>query len=123
MSTDYISMTCLCAATIERVAVRAPCPIGRPVWTGNNYDITVGVAHPALPVIGAAVTVRRVSMPGQNDLDSHFRGSQQDFIEIFDLEPQQDAVSIRFVVAISNRAVMMVNLEAVELKNKLAIRG
>ena len=62
-------------------------------------------------------------MPGQNDLDSHFCCPQKDLIEIFDLEPEQDAVSIRLVVAISNRAVMVVNLEAVELKNELAIRG
>ena len=33
------------------------------------------VSHPALPIIGTALTIRRVSMLGHDDLNAHFRSA------------------------------------------------
>lgn len=61
-------------------------------------------------------------MPRHYDLDAHFGRALQDRFEIFDLEPEQYPVSIRLVITIRNRAVMVFHFEAVQLKNQLAIR-
>ena len=60
-------------------------------------------------------------MPGHDDLDAHFGGALDDRVKIVNLEPQQYAVSIWLVVTIGDRAVMVFNFEAVQLKHKLAI--
>jgi hypothetical protein len=101
--------------------VRMPRSVGRSVWTGNDYDIAVGVTHPALPVIRPAVTVRRVSMPRHDNLDTHFSRPLHDRFKIVHLEPQQHPISIWPIVAIADRAVMMFHFEAVQLKDKLPI--
>jgi hypothetical protein len=58
-------------------------------------------------------------MGRDDNLDAHFGGALHERLKIVDLEPQQQPVSIRFVVAIGNRAVMVFYLEAVQLKHKL----
>ena len=52
-------------------------------------------------------------MPRQDGFDAHFRGALHDRVKVVDLEPQQHAVAIRLVMAIANRTVMVVHLEAV----------
>jgi hypothetical protein len=61
-------------------------------------------------------------MPGNYNLDAHFNGALHDCFKIIDLEPEQYPVSVRLVITIANRAVIMFNLEAVQLQNKLPIR-
>lgn len=102
--------------------VRTPRSIGRSVWTGNDYDIAVQVPHPALPVIRPAVTIWRVSVPGHNNLDTHFSGALHDCVKIVDLEPEQHPISVWPVIAIADRTVMVFHFEAVQLKDKLPIR-
>jgi len=60
-------------------------------------------------------------MPGQHDFDAHFSGALQDRVKIVHFEPEQDAVSIRLVIAVANRAMVVFNFETVQLKNQLAI--
>jgi hypothetical protein len=60
-------------------------------------------------------------MAGHDNLDAHFGGALHGRLKIVDLEPQQHAVSIWFVIAIGNRAVMVFYFEAVQLKDKLTI--
>jgi len=101
---------------------RTPCSAGRSVRTGNHYDIAIRVAHPALPVIRSAVAIRRISMPGHDDLHAHFSGALHDRVKVVYLEPQQYAVSVWLVITIADRAVMVFYFKAVQLKDKLAIR-
>jgi hypothetical protein len=60
-------------------------------------------------------------MPGQDDFHAHFGGALHDRVEIVDLEPQQNTVSIWLVITISDRTVMMFHFEGVQLKDDLAI--
>ena len=60
-------------------------------------------------------------MTGQNDVDTHFGGALHHTIEVVDLEPEQYSVPIRLVIPIPDPAVMVLYLEVVELKNKLAV--
>jgi hypothetical protein len=106
----------------EGVLVRTPRSVRRSVWTGNDYSVAVRIPHPALPVIGPAVTISRVSMTRQHRLDAHFSGALHNRFKIVDLEPQQHPVSIWLVVTIANPPVMMFHLEAVQLKDKLPVR-
>ena len=52
-----------------------PCSAGCPVRAGNYDNVAVRVSHPALPMIGTALTIRRVSMLGHDDLNAHFRSA------------------------------------------------
>ena len=61
-------------------------------------------------------------MPGHDDLDAHFSGALHHRLKIVDLEPEQHPVSIWLVITVADRAVMVFYFEAVQLKNKLAIR-
>jgi hypothetical protein len=61
-------------------------------------------------------------MPGHDDLDAHFSGALHDRVKIVYLEPQQYAVSVRLVITIPDRTVMVFYAEAVQLKDQLAIR-
>jgi hypothetical protein len=97
----------------ERVLIWPPNSIGRSVRTGNNYEIAVWIPHPALPMIRPAFTVGRISMPRHNDLDVHLGCTLHDRVKIVNFEPEQHSVSVRFVVPIGYRTVMMFYFEAV----------
>jgi hypothetical protein len=60
-------------------------------------------------------------MLGHDDLYAHFGRALHDRIEVVDLKPQQDPVPIRLVIPIADRAVMVLYVEAMQLKHKLAI--
>lgn len=60
-------------------------------------------------------------MPWHDNLNAHFGSAVYDRFEIVHLEPQQHAVPIRSIVAIAYVAVMVFYLEAVQLKDKLAV--
>lgn len=61
-------------------------------------------------------------MPRHDDLHAHFSSALHHAVEVVHLEPQQYAVSIRLVVRIAYRAVMVSYVEPVQLKDKFAIR-
>ena len=61
-------------------------------------------------------------MPGRDNLHSHFSRALHDRVEVVYLEPQQYPVSVWLVITIADRAVIVFYFEAVQLKNKLAIR-
>jgi len=60
-------------------------------------------------------------MPRHHDFRAHFGSPLHDGIKIVHLKPQQHAISVWFVITISNGAVMMLRFETVQLKNKLAV--
>jgi hypothetical protein len=61
-------------------------------------------------------------MLGHDNPHSHFRRALHDRVKVVYLEPQQYTVSVRLVITIADRAVIVFYFEAVQLKNKLAIR-
>jgi hypothetical protein len=61
-------------------------------------------------------------MPRHDDLHAHFSSALHHAVEVVHFEPQQYAVSIRLVVRIADRAVMVSYFEPVQLKDKFAIR-
>jgi hypothetical protein len=61
-------------------------------------------------------------MPGHDQLHAHFRCALHDHVKVVYLEPQQHPISVWPNIAIANRSVMVVHFEAVQLKDKLAIR-
>ena len=60
-------------------------------------------------------------MSWSDDFNLHLIGALNDGIEVFNLEPQQDAVPIRSVIGIPDWSVMVFYLETVELKHELAV--
>lgn len=62
-------------------------------------------------------------MLGDDDLNAHFSGALHHGVEIIDLEPQQHAVSIWLVIRATDRAVMVLHFEAVQLKDQVAVRN
>ena len=59
-------------------------------------------------------------MAGQNNLDTHFGGALQYRVEVFHLEPQEHTIAVGSVGAIADRAVMVLDIKAVQLQNERA---
>jgi hypothetical protein len=57
-------------------------------------------------------------MLGQHDLGSHLPGALDGFVKIFDLEPEEHAVAIGSIVGVSDRAMIMLDLETVKLQDE-----
>ena len=62
-------------------------------------------------------------MLAQYNFYAHLSGALQDRVKVVHFEPEQDAVSVGLVIAVANRPMMVFNLEAVQLKDQLAIRN
>lgn len=60
-------------------------------------------------------------MTWDHNLNAHFASALHNGFEIVDFKPQQHTVPIRPILAIANMAVVVFYLEAVQLKNKLAV--
>lgn len=60
-------------------------------------------------------------MPRQDDLYTHFNGALHDRIKIVYLEPQQYTVPVWLVIPIADGTVMVLHVEAVQLKGKLSV--
>jgi len=56
-------------------------------------------------------------------LDSHLIGALDDGVEVVDLEPEEKAVAVGFVVAVGDETVMVRRLEAVELQDELVVEA
>lgn len=61
-------------------------------------------------------------MPRHDDLHAHLSGALHDRVKVVYLEPQQYTVSVWLVITITDRTVIVFYFEAVQLKDKLAIR-
>jgi hypothetical protein len=102
--------------------VRPPRSVRGSIRAGDYYEIAVRVPNPTLPVIWPSVAIRWVSVSRHDNLDTHFDGAPHDCFEIVDLKPKQHAVSVWPVVWIADPAVMMLHLEAMQLKHELPVR-
>ena len=60
-------------------------------------------------------------MFGQHDFDAHFTRPPHHGIEVVHLEPEQHAIAVWLVVAITDGTVMMFHAEPVQLKDELAV--
>jgi len=85
--------------------------------------ITIRIAQPAFPMIGAALPIRRIAMPRHNDFDSHFRNSSHCRVEVVNLKPQKHAISVRLGVGIADWAVMVKHLPSVQLHDQSVMRN
>jgi len=75
-------------------------------------------------MIGSPVLWRwGVTVSGQDDFDVHVDRSLHRLVEVIDLEPDKDPVTVRPVVTISDGAVIMGDLEGVKLENEMSIRN
>lgn len=61
-------------------------------------------------------------MPRQHNLDAHLSRALHHRLKIVDLEPEQHPVSKWFVIRIADPPVMVLDFEAVQLKDKLPVR-
>lgn len=59
-------------------------------------------------------------MPRQHDVDFHFGRASQGRLEVVQLEPQQDAVAVWPVPGVADGAMIVLDLEGVELQYELA---
>jgi len=60
-------------------------------------------------------------MPGHHDLHAHLGGTLHDRVKVIYFKPEQHAVSVWFVIAVANGTVIVLNVEAMQLKDKVAI--
>jgi hypothetical protein len=74
-------------------------------------------------MIRPSVTIQRVPMPGQHNFNAHLSGALQDRVKVVYFKPEQDAISVGFVIAVANRPMMVFNFKAVQLKDQLAVRN
>src|SRR6185312_176631 len=96
---------------------------GATIRAGDHDNIAVGVADPALPVVGAAVAVGRVAVPRHNHLDGHLVGALHNSVEVIDLEPEQETVAVGLIVAIGDGTVVVFGLEAVKLQHEAILEA
>lgn len=61
-------------------------------------------------------------MPGHDHLDLHFFGPGHCRVEVVNLKPEKDAISIGFVIWITDRTVMVLHLPLVQLKDQPTIQ-
>jgi hypothetical protein len=73
-------------------------------------------------MVWAAVAGWRIAMPGLNHLDLHFFGTGHSCIEIVDLEPKEDAVSMCQIL-VADWTVIVSHIPAVQLHDQSLIRN
>ncbi len=62
-------------------------------------------------------------MAGHDNLSVHFLGASSGRFEVLDLKPQEHAISIRLKIGISDGAMMVLHVPAVQLQNQSALRN
>lgn len=72
-------------------------------------------------MIGPSRTVGRVSMFRHHDFYAHFIRALHHGVKVIHLEPQQHAISVRLVIAVTDWPVMVLHSEFVQLENELSI--
>jgi hypothetical protein len=112
----------------EHVGLAVPPPrtnsrsLRRTIGTREHDRVTIGIAEPDFPVVGTAVAVRGIAVARHEDRGSELRDPRRGRIEVVDLEPQEHAVPVGPVLGIADRAVVVIDLEPVELEDERAIR-
>jgi hypothetical protein len=71
-------------------------------------------------MVRPAVAIRRISMPGHDNVNGHRSCSLHQIFEIIHLKPHQYAISIWQVVRVANGTMVVVYFEAVQLQNQLS---
>ena len=89
------------------VTSRPPIAVRRAVRTRQHDLVTVRVTKPDLPVIGAAVAVRRVPVARQDNFGAQGFGSCDRRIDVIDLEQQEYAIARRHVAGVADRSVVL----------------
>jgi hypothetical protein len=95
----------------RRLAVRAR----------ENNQIAVGVAQPYLAMVRTAGTVRRVTVRRQDDLSSQRPRAIHRGVKVIDLKPQRDTVAIGLGREIADLAMVMLDVEGVQLEHEHAV--
>lgn len=62
-------------------------------------------------------------MAWDDDFRAHFRRALHDQVEIVHLKPQQHSVSIWLVISVADRAMVMLRVETMQLKDDLALEN
>ena len=96
-----------------------PSTVGGSIRAGDHDGVAIWVAHPTLPVVGAAFAIGRVAVTWQYDLDAHFDSALHYRVEVLHREPEQHTIAIRLVGAIPDEAVMMFDFKTVQLQDDL----
>ncbi len=97
-----------------------PTSIGRAIGARQDDLVSVGIIQPELPVIGAAIAIRRIAVPRQEDLGAKRLGPADGGTKVVDLEPEEQAIAKRHIIGVANAAVVMLFFEAVQLENEAA---
>ena len=97
-----------------------PGAIGCAIRARQGYFVSVGIPQPNLPVIWAAVAVRRVPVARQDDFGSHGFRTRHGGLEVIDLEPQERGIS-RGKTGISDVSVKMLHVPIVQLQDEAAV--
>src|SRR5437879_5480209 len=63
-----------------------------------------------------------MAMARQNNLDFHFLGAGHGGVEVAGLKPEQHPISVWLEIGVSDGAVMVLDLPAVQLQDQPAIR-
>jgi len=87
-----------------------------PKWAGKNNRVAVWIAQPELPIaIFAQATLLQ-------DLHSHTKRAAYGSVEVVQLEPQNDAISVWSKGRISERTMIVFRIPSVQLQNELVAR-
>jgi hypothetical protein len=89
--------------------------------SGRKYhEVALWIAEPHLAVVRATVALGRVAVWRNHDRRAQVPEARHRGVEVVDLEPGEDAVAVRPVIGVAEVAMMVVDLEAVELQDQLA---
>ena len=69
------------------------------------------------------LSLGRVAVRRQNDLDPELHGPPDGGVEVIELEPQEHTVAVRASVCVADGAVVMLDVPGVQLKDELAVDG
>jgi hypothetical protein len=98
-----------------------PRAVSGSIGAGDDDGIVIRIAHPTLPVIGAAIAVGRVSVPRQHNFDAHLSDALHYCLKVFNFEPEQHTIAVGSVGNIADRAVMVCAFKAMKLQDEAAI--
>src|SRR5438477_7741320 len=84
----------------------------------ENHEVAVRVAQPELAMGGAAGTVRWIAMRRQDDFRAKRVSAPNGGVEVLDLEPERQSVSVRARGGVADAAVMVFDVECMELQHQ-----
>jgi hypothetical protein len=84
-------------------------------WAGEHEGISVRVAQPIFPVAVFA------EMAFLQSLHFEVYSATHGSVEVFELEPQQDAIAVRAKRWIPQRTVLVLRIPAMQLQNQLPV--